>query len=67
MIYNRLDGQCRAKVLAANGDKILMRATWLARGNDFSKFKTAHGIAENITVVSRNYFVRNYGRQPKVY
>lgn len=61
MIYERLDHAVRTKVLAVTGNRVLIDARWLAQKSDIDKFQISHGIARNITVVTREYFERKYG------
>lgn len=51
----RKDGRVRFRVLAIRGDNVLGEATWTHKGRPHSHF----------TNLTRDYFVRRYGRQPE--
>jgi hypothetical protein len=61
MTYERLDKQCRAKVIAVTDDRVLVCATWNAAKQDIRNFKVANGIAHNIVYLPKSYFEQKYG------
>jgi len=60
-MIDRLDNQCRARILSVSGDEVIIAAYWPAKGTDRKFFQVYNDTARNIVCVSRGYFERRYG------
>jgi hypothetical protein len=61
-IIERLDGKCRAQVLAV-ADTVLLKAFWPATQHDRQRgFQISGGLAFNTVNVSKAYFECRYGK-----